>query len=383
MAESIVRVPDKCDKQEFLSFSFNGKHSYADFGLIRTSEGDRYNENLAPTMNEKTAEVPGGDGMYYFGTTHKQRNFNIGFAFDHLTETRFRELKAWLNGKEMGDLWFSEAPYKVWTAKVTGNATLKYLPFEEDGQRVYKGEGSVQFVAYWPYAHTPDYVIGSEFHLKSNENLYLEEPLKGQYFYIESSTPNAHRAIAFYTNGSWKYPERKTSPILYFNEEVEITGVKSANTNVVVKIYKTTSQDLGTGTNNNRVLQSYKIHGKRPYAYNAFENSSEWLATSGLMDRIEYCGGENPGDLATPFILSKAGSTEENFTITIEDRTLTTLEACEDLEWNSKTGIVSGKITGSRRPIRYSGDSIYAIPVGGLKNYNLSGMSLNYHYWYY
>ena len=59
----------------------------------------------------------------------------------------------------MGDLWFQETPYKVWTAKPAGNSSIKYIPFDdENGQRVYKGEGTVQFVAYWPYAHTPDYV---------------------------------------------------------------------------------------------------------------------------------------------------------------------------------------------------------------------------------
>jgi hypothetical protein len=59
----------------------------------------------------------------------------------------------------MGDLWFQEAPYKVWTAKPAGSSSIKYIPFNnENGQRVYKGEGTVQFVAYWPYAHTPDFV---------------------------------------------------------------------------------------------------------------------------------------------------------------------------------------------------------------------------------
>ena len=72
MAESIVKVPSTANGDyDFLGFSFAGKHSWDDFGLIRTSDGDRYNENLAPTMNDKTAEVPGGDGMYFFGSTHK------------------------------------------------------------------------------------------------------------------------------------------------------------------------------------------------------------------------------------------------------------------------------------------------------------------------
>jgi predicted phage tail component-like protein len=149
MAESIVKVPSReAQGLDFLAFSFNGKHSWDDFHIYRTSDGERYNENLTPTLADKTAEMPGGDGMYYFGTTHGQRDFNISFAFDSLTEVQLRELKKWLNGKEMGDLWFQEAPYKVWTAKPAGNSSIKYIPFDDfDKQgnkiRVYKGEGSI------------------------------------------------------------------------------------------------------------------------------------------------------------------------------------------------------------------------------------------------
>jgi hypothetical protein len=69
MAESIVKVPrDAASDMDFLAFSFNGQHSWDDFGIYRVVDGDRYNENLSPTLIDKTAEVPGGDGMYFFGT---------------------------------------------------------------------------------------------------------------------------------------------------------------------------------------------------------------------------------------------------------------------------------------------------------------------------
>jgi hypothetical protein len=51
MAEIVVKVPnDRQADYDFIAFSFNGKHSFEDFGLIRTSDGSRYNINLAPTM---------------------------------------------------------------------------------------------------------------------------------------------------------------------------------------------------------------------------------------------------------------------------------------------------------------------------------------------
>ena len=136
-------------------------------GIIRTSDGDRYNMNLVPPMQDKTAEVPGGDGQYYFGTYHKPKVFDISFAFDYLTQDGLRKLKKAFAGKEMRELVFSEEPDKVYMAKVTSQPNIKTICFDEtytvttgEGeevvtttytQEVYKGEGSVQFTAYWPY----------------------------------------------------------------------------------------------------------------------------------------------------------------------------------------------------------------------------------------
>ena len=120
MAESIVKVPSTAGGGSFLAFSFKGKHSYDDFGIYRVSDGNRYNDNLVPTLNDKTAETPNGDGLYYFNTHYRQKDFQISFAFDYITEEKLREMRQWLNGKEMGDLWFEEAPYKIYSVKVTG-----------------------------------------------------------------------------------------------------------------------------------------------------------------------------------------------------------------------------------------------------------------------
>ena len=137
--------------QDYIGFTFNGRHS-SSLGIMRTSNGSRFEEGLLPTIQDKTLQVPGGDGTYFFGSYYTQKTFNIPFAFDGLTEQQFSELKEWLGDKQIHELTFDELPYKAYQAKITGSATIKHIPFETNNDRIYKGEGSIQFTAYYPYA---------------------------------------------------------------------------------------------------------------------------------------------------------------------------------------------------------------------------------------
>ena len=139
---------------DFIGFTYNGKHS-SELGIVRTSDGSRFNENLLPTMQDKTVQVPGADGTYYFGSYYTQRQFNVSFAFDDLTEFQVAQLKSHFGDKGIHDLIFDECPYKVYSAKVTGTATIKYIAFSEGStNRLYKGEGGVQFTCYNPFARS-------------------------------------------------------------------------------------------------------------------------------------------------------------------------------------------------------------------------------------
>ena len=139
-------------KGDYMGFTYNGVHSSV-LGIVRTSDGSRFNENLLPTIQDKTVQVPGGDGTYYFGSYYTQRQFSVSFAFDSLTEEQVARLKSHFGDKQIHDLIFDETPYKVYGAKVTGTATLKYIPFGEGTTgRTYKGEGTIQFTCYWPFA---------------------------------------------------------------------------------------------------------------------------------------------------------------------------------------------------------------------------------------
>ena len=151
---NIYGIGESQYSSDYIGFTFNGVHSDT-LGIKRTSEGSRFNENLLPTIQDKTVQVPGGDGMYHFGSYYTQKQFNISYAFDALTEEQLAQIKALFGDKKIHELIFDEAPYKVYQAKVTGSASIKYIPFAEGAtNRIYKGEGSIQFTAYDPYARS-------------------------------------------------------------------------------------------------------------------------------------------------------------------------------------------------------------------------------------
>lgn len=147
---------------DFTGFTFGDKHSYRDLKIYRTSDGSRYNINLTAPIKDITTDVPGGDGQYLFDTKYAARQFSIPFAFDRLTEEEVTTLRRTFSGKEVKELIFDELPYKVYNAKVSGTPVIKVIPFTEtltNGtvNRVYRGEGTIQFTCHYPFAHTPDW----------------------------------------------------------------------------------------------------------------------------------------------------------------------------------------------------------------------------------
>ena len=165
---NIYEVGKSQYSSDYIGFTFNGVHSDT-LGIKRTSEGSRFNENLLPTIQDKTVQVPGGDGMYHFVSYYTQRQFNISYAFDALTEEQLAKIKALFGDKKIHELIFDETPYKVYQAKVTGSASIKHIPFAEGAtNRIYKGEGSIQFTAYDPYAHCKEKYLNNEYYKKFN-----------------------------------------------------------------------------------------------------------------------------------------------------------------------------------------------------------------------
>ena len=138
---------------DLTGFKFGDYHS-SQFGLIRVSNGSRYNEYLLPTLKNTTTDVPGMEGTLYFGTQKTTRSFQVDMAFDSLTEEDIRDIREWLTGAH--SLIFDERPYIQYMCILNSAPQLKYLTFEENGERIYKGELSVNFVSYLPYGYSID-----------------------------------------------------------------------------------------------------------------------------------------------------------------------------------------------------------------------------------
>lgn len=180
---------------DFCGFSFNGRHS-SDLGIVRVSEGSRYGETLISNFQDRTVAIPGGDGTYFFESNYTNRTFTINIAFDGLTELQLRQLRQIFNGKDVGDLIFDEVPYKAYVVKVQSPIQLKYICFDNEVDisstssvgyinangviqyvnrdvtnlgRVYKGEGTIQFISYKPYAHSVYKYLNSYTNANKNE----------------------------------------------------------------------------------------------------------------------------------------------------------------------------------------------------------------------
>lgn len=143
---------------DFMGFTFNNVHS-STLGITRISNGSRYIEDLLPAYQDKIVEVQGADETFYFGSRYKQKVFNINFIFDNLSESQIRYMKQLFSDKQVHELWFDETPYKAYMVKVTGNPQLKYVCFNIDEgpfqyRRVYKGEGTISFIAFYPFAYS-------------------------------------------------------------------------------------------------------------------------------------------------------------------------------------------------------------------------------------
>lgn len=158
---------NKAVKGDYIGFTFGGVH-FSGLGLMRISDGSRYNTYLLPAINNKTVQVPGRDGSYLFGSTFGNMEITISTAFDSVSEKDKRKISQILGDKRPHTLWFDEEPYKEYIAIVSKQPQMKWICIddsrnsgkmvdgitENDLKRMYKGELSLQFTCYTPTARS-------------------------------------------------------------------------------------------------------------------------------------------------------------------------------------------------------------------------------------
>lgn len=134
---------------EHLGFSYGGVRS-EDLGIVRTID-NRYSYDITPPIKDITTEVPNYNGVYFWGSNYDRRNITIPFAFGEINETQLSKIKKILNDKKIHNLIFDEDPNIIYPAMVSNTSTLSHVCFDIMGQRVYRGEGSLNFICHTPY----------------------------------------------------------------------------------------------------------------------------------------------------------------------------------------------------------------------------------------
>lgn len=137
--------------RDFTGFRFGQVHS-EDLHLVVVSSSNRYSKNVLPALKDYTKEVPGGDGQYLFGQTFSTQEFTANVAFNEVDEKTWRKISQLFSTDKPQDLVFDELPFKTYRAKLKSKPEFKFICFNKNGERVYKGEGTLNFICYYPYA---------------------------------------------------------------------------------------------------------------------------------------------------------------------------------------------------------------------------------------
>ena len=139
---------------DYIGFTFDGTHS-SELGIVRVSDGSRFQETLLPEFSNKTVNVPGSNRTDYMGMEYTQKPINLSIAFDSVTEKQLRDIKRIFSTTVPKSLVFDETPYKTYYVKASAPPTFTYLCFDETQQvgepRIYKGEGTIHLISFFPY----------------------------------------------------------------------------------------------------------------------------------------------------------------------------------------------------------------------------------------
>lgn len=342
---------------DFLGFKFNNRHS-SEFGIIRVSGGSRYNSDVLPNVKDNTIEIPGRDGKVFLNSSYDPIQFSFSFAYDELTEVQMRAMKQWLNRNQEGDLILDELPYKAYKCRVSGQPKLTFVCFddyEQDGnigigahdedaapRRIYKGEGTVNFVCYeaegrnpngkkWLDDYDDEYSFknlsqwkdGSGLSISTLPGYFKSEGIGGQYPFqeLESydqvknqlSTPitvNLRNNIVqtpIQLTGDGKFPYHCTLRYNLFvpgNTKYEYTIYYGDETNPVIpwtlvkagEITSLQTVEINTPEDENTFLE---VRGSTITSARSFELKDYYLSTNYFAIPVNNCGEKSTNLLMT------------------------------------------------------------------------------------
>lgn len=187
-------------KGDFIGFTLGNIHS-SELGLVRVSEGGRYNEDLLPPLQDKKGQVSGRDGEVYFGSQYMTKPIKVPVAFDNMSEKSFADLRRLISSKTPQFLWFDETPYKQWLVKSAAAQSFKWLCFDEyrngQKQRIYKGEGVLEFNCFTPYA------VSRVVYLDDTVDEVLLKNEKGRLVFTSLIGTNKPKVEDFYNFEEW------------------------------------------------------------------------------------------------------------------------------------------------------------------------------------
>lgn len=287
-------------KGSFIGFTFGNRHS-SKLGILRTSKSDRYDIHLLPQIKDTIVSLDSVDGVQYWGSSYSQREIPISFAFYGLTDEQLQQLKKVFNDKKIHDLILDEEPYKIWSAKLTGIATVKHLCFESKEKRFYCGEGELIFTAYWPYARS--------------RYQYIED-------YTELIIPEWNEDDKYLRD---EFEEGIIYPAIMTYDLAEDDSAK------IIALEESFSQwlnEMDLLVDSDLSLQGINSYVRVFSEPSIYYNLTEWAEASQIPSEEEYGGYSdgayhlyNAGDIEMPFKLYlEVGNTPQTFDVHCGDR---------------------------------------------------------------
>jgi hypothetical protein len=321
---------------------------------------------------------------------------------------------------------------------------MKTICFELEEGRIYRGEGTVTFTCYYPYARTPKSILDNNENsvpTKVNTTITYRTIIEGGI--TKSQLINTPTHLQFLCGividgGNWSFTVPRTNKslayditITYYQDDkkkvkkVELGNYTSDYTfdfgnkkayieRVEYNLLGKIGSDINPLTFNN-VFEMYNstvryinstMHGddqcyrrastsktmqkpnpKIANDYSAFyyPTKREWVEASGLP--LHSAPIKNTGDLSIPFKVTYKPRTEAaaSTTITVNGKTITfNRKEVKDYVWDSKIGIVSK----DGKAIAATGEICYSIPVEGNINVSTNDtngptITIDYDFWYY